>query len=70
VGVGSNHTIFQNFLVTYRVNSGTVFYVGYDDRFKQGDAISPTLFPDSSYRRTNRAVFTKFQYLFRNGAGS
>jgi hypothetical protein len=70
VGIGSNHTVFQNFLVTYRVNSGTVFYVGYDDRFKQGNAINPTVFPDTNYERTNRAVFTKFQYLFRNGGSS
>jgi hypothetical protein len=67
-GLGSNHTAFQNILATYRVNSGTAFYVGYDDRFRQGDAIDATVFPDRTYRRTNRAVFTKLQYLFRNGA--
>lgn len=26
VGVASNHTLFQNIRLTYRVNSGTVFY--------------------------------------------
>ena len=67
VGVGANHTVFQNLLATYRVNSGTVFYVGYDDRFKQGNAINDTVFTDTAYQRTNRAVFTKLQYLFRNG---
>jgi hypothetical protein len=52
------------------VNSGTVFYVGYDDRFRQGEAINPVVFTDTSYQRTNRAVFTKFQYLFRNGGNN
>jgi hypothetical protein len=70
VGVGSNHTVFQNLLVTYRVNSGTVFYLGYDDRFRQGNAINDGVFTDTAYRRTNRALFTKLQYLFRNGGDS
>jgi hypothetical protein len=55
--------------VTYRVNSGTVFYAGYDDRYREGDAINRTVFPDTAYRRTNRAIFTKVQYLFRNSRG-
>ena len=66
-GLGSNHTLFENILVTYRVNSGTVFYVGYDDRYKEGNAVNPQLFSDPTYRRTNRAIFTKLQYLFRTG---
>ena len=70
VGVGANHTVFQNLLATYRVNSGTVFYLGYDDRFKQGNAINDTVFTGTAYQRTNRAVFTKLQYLFRNGGDS
>jgi hypothetical protein len=53
--------------VTYRVNSGTAVYVGYDDRYRQGDAINPDLYQDAAYQRTNRALFTKIQYLFRNG---
>ncbi|HUQ68142.1 MAG TPA: DUF5916 domain-containing protein [Planctomycetaceae bacterium] len=69
-GQGSNHTLFQNILVTYRVNSGTVFYVGYDDRFKEGSAVNAMLFADPSYMRTNRAIFTKIQYLFRSGGTS
>ena len=72
-GLGSRHTMFENILVTYRVNSGTVVYVGYDDRFKKGDAINPILFPGdggTDYQRTNRAVFTKISYLFRSGGGS
>ena len=54
-----------NLLATYRLNAGTVFFVGYDDHYQQGDQISATLFPDSTYRRTNRSFFTKLQYLFR-----
>jgi len=69
-GDGSNHTLFENILITYRVNSGTVFYMGYDDRFKEGPAINANLFSDPSYQRTNRAVFVKLQYLFRNGGAA
>jgi len=54
-----------NLLGTYRINAGTAFYVGYDDRYQQGDRIDETLFPASRYQRTNRAVFTKLQYLLR-----
>jgi hypothetical protein len=54
-----------NVLVTYRVNSGTAFYLGYDDRYRQGEKIDPLVFPGTQYRRTNRAFFTKLQLLFR-----
>ena len=65
-----------NVLASYRVNAGTVFYIGYDDRYRQadrilgedfdGDGISDYLFPSvTTLQRTNRAFFTKFQYLFR-----
>ena len=60
-----NGTLFANLLVTYRVNSGTVFYVGYDDRYKEGDVINATLYQERRFQRTNRAFFTKLQYLFR-----
>jgi hypothetical protein len=69
-GLGSNHTTFENILLTYRVNSGTVFYLGYDDRFKEGNAINSQLFSDRTYQRTNRAIFTKLQYLFRSGGSA
>ena len=69
-GDGSNHTLFENILVTYRVNSGTVFYVGYDDRYKEGNAVNGQIFSDPTYQRTNRAIFTKLQYLFRTGGTS
>jgi hypothetical protein len=44
-----------NFLFTYRVNSGTVFYAGYDSRYRDS----------TGYHQTNRAIFMKLQYLFR-----
>jgi hypothetical protein len=28
------------------------------------------MFRDPSYKRTNRAIFTKLQYLFRSGGGA
>ena len=58
-------TFGENVLFTYRVNAGTVFYLGYDDRYRHGDHINPALFPLPEYQRTNRAIFTKLQYLFR-----
>ena len=58
-------TLGQNVLLTYRVNAGTVFYLGYDDRYRHGDMIDVALFPTSDYLRTNRAIFTKLQYLLR-----
>ena len=63
-----------NFLFTYRVNAGTVFYVGYDDRYQQADRIGGDVDGDSILNRrfqttdlfqTNRALFLKIQYLFR-----
>ena len=54
-----------NLLLTYRVNAGTVFFVGYDDHHRQGTAIDERLFPTMAMLRTNRAIFTKLQYLFR-----
>ena len=60
-----DRTLAANLLVTYRVSSGTVFYVGYDDHYEQGNRIDPLLFPTNEFRQTNRAFFTKFSYLFR-----
>ena len=64
-----NRTLGANLLVTYRVNSGTVFYIGYDDRYKQGDLIfdddGEPLFFTTDFERTNRAFFMKMSYLFR-----
>ena len=62
----SSRTLGNNLLLTYRINSGTVVFVGYDDRYQQGSRISDAMFPTTSrFERTNRAVFTKFSYLFR-----
>ncbi len=58
-------TVGGNLLASYRVNAGTVFFVGYDDHYRQGNRIDERLFPTSAMLRTNRAVFTKLQYLFR-----
>jgi len=58
-------TLGNNVLLTYRINSGTVVFLGYDDRFQRGTRIDRMLFPMRSLQRTNRAVFTKVSYLFR-----
>ncbi len=67
-------TFDLNLLFTYRVNAGTVLYVGYDDHHRQadlirgdvyGDNVDEQLFFENDLRRTNRALFAKFQYLFR-----
>ena len=34
-----DRTLDANVLFTYRVNSGTVLFVGYDDHYQQGDFI-------------------------------
>lgn len=60
-------TLGLNFLVTYRVSAGTVFYIGCDDHYQQRDQLlqDQVNIAGSGYQRTNRAIFTKFQYLFR-----
>ena len=58
-------TVGENLLLTYRVNAGTVFYLGFDTRYRHGDQINAAVFPNDTYMRTNRAIFTKLQYLFR-----
>ena len=63
-----------NLLATYRLNAGTVFFVGYDDHYQQadliegdrdGDGFNEQLFFTENFRRTNRAIFVKLQYLLR-----
>ncbi len=54
-----------NLLLTYRVNAGTALYIGYDDHYQAGNRVDPLIFPTRLWRRTNRALFTKVQYLFR-----
>jgi hypothetical protein len=58
-------TFGGNLLFTYRVNAGTALFVGYDDRYKQGDRINATLLPVDTLERTNRAFFAKLQVLLR-----
>ncbi len=64
-----SRTLGANLLLTYRVNAGTVFFVGYDDRYQQGDLLfdddDEPLFFTTDFQRTNRAFFTKISYLFR-----
>ena len=60
-----SRTLGANVLFTYRVNAGTVFFVGYDDRYQQGDLFDAVRFPTTALRQTNRAFFTKLSYLFR-----
>ena len=60
-----DRTLDGNVLLTYRVNSGTVFYLGYDGHYQQEDRLDPLRYLTERYRRTNRAIFTKISYLFR-----
>ena len=64
-----DRTLGANVLLTYRVNSGTVFYIGYDDRYQQGNLIfdddDDPLYFTTDFERTNRAFFMKMSYLFR-----
>ena len=63
-----------NLLFNYRVNAGTVFYLGYDDHYQHADLIQDMLvgdprddhlfLPDELWR-TRRAIFLKMQYLLR-----
>jgi hypothetical protein len=60
-----DRTLGANMLLTYRVNAGTVFFLGYDDHYREGRRINELMYPSGSLMRENRAVFTKLQYLFR-----
>ena len=66
-----DRTLDANLLFTYRVNAGTVLFVGYDDHYRQGDFIdfgetlAERFLLTDKLQRTNRALFTKFSYLFR-----
>ena len=54
-----------NLLVTYRVNAGTVFYIGFDDRLQEGIFLDKERYYTRDLQRHRRAFFTKMQYLFR-----
>ncbi len=60
-----NGTLGNNLLLTYRINAGTVAFLGYDDRYLRGSLLDAMLFPTRRFERTNRAFFTKVSYLFR-----
>ena len=69
-----DETFDLNFLFNYRVNAGTVVYLGYDDHYQQadliegdsdGDGFREQLYFTEGFKRTNRAIFLKVQYLFR-----
>ena len=69
-----DETFDLNVLFNYRVNAGTVVYVGYDDHYQQadliegdadGDGFLKQLYYTQGFRRTNRAIFLKLQYLIR-----
>jgi len=54
-----------NLLGTYRINSGTVFFIGYDDRYRRRYNLNPDLWDTRAFERTGRSFFMKFAYLFR-----
>ena len=56
-----DRTFGANLLLTYRVNAGTVFFLGYDDRYRHSDMTSSTSIRD--YQRTNRAIFDRRHLL-------
>ena len=58
-------TVGNNVLFTYRINAGTVVFLGYDDRWQRGTRIDGLPFPTTALQRTNRAFFGKLSYLFR-----
>ena len=60
-----NGTLGNNVLFTYRINAGTVAFLGYDDRYLQGRLLDKLRFPHDRFARTSRAVFGKVSYLFR-----
>ncbi|MEX2583160.1 MAG: DUF5916 domain-containing protein [Gemmatimonadota bacterium] len=68
-----DEAIALNVLLNYRINAGTVFFVGYDDHYQQGNLIELVdtgegehqLYLTDELRRTNRAIFVKLQYLLR-----
>ncbi len=60
-----NRSELVNLVATYRVNAGTAFIAGYDDRYREDAGLSRVEGTDLQYHRTNRAIFAKLQYLYR-----
>ena len=60
-----NGTVGANLLVTYRINAGTVGFIGYDHRLQRGINFNDELFDSRDLTRTSRSFFMKLSYLFR-----
>ena len=60
-----NGKVGISLFMKYRVNAGTVFYIGYDDRLQEGVFLDRDRFYSHQLQRQRRAFFTKFQFLFR-----
>jgi len=54
-----------NVLASYQIDAGTVFFLGYDDRFQEAININDEIYDTTRLRRTSRAFFMKIAYLFR-----
>ena len=54
-----------NLLLTYRINAGTVAFLGVDDRLQEGTNINRDFFETRALTRTSRAFFFKVSYLFQ-----
>lgn len=54
-----------NLLLTYRINAGTVAFLGVDDRLQEATKINDNSFDAGTLTRTSRAFFFKVSYLFR-----
>jgi hypothetical protein len=58
-------TLGVNLLLTYRINAGTVVFLGVDDRLQEGTNINRDFFDTHALTRTRRAFFFKVSYHFR-----
>jgi hypothetical protein len=58
-------TVGVNLLGTYRINAGTAFFLGYDDRRQQAININPDIYDTTRMLQTSRSFFMKIAYLFR-----
>ena len=60
-----NGTVGANLLFTYRINAGTVAFIGYDHRLQREVNFNDELFDSRDFTRTGRSFFMKLSYLFR-----
>jgi hypothetical protein len=58
-------TFGANLLLSYEVNAGTVFFLGYDGRYEEALNINDEIYDTDRMLRTSRAFFMKIAYLFR-----